>query len=232
MAPRILTAATSFVDNTNTIELVKLWFRAWRHLNPGEDIILIDACSPFDPSVFLPNPPEMFRWEENIGAISRGAKDGAGRSFCKAIELAQDGRYDYVCVYETDFILARAIRPIIERMAKAGVKVASPGFAAPYQFPEWGVVFLDVKYAIENKVIERYGWQTSPIRPIVEMRLETLFGDDLWFLPLRGVRNEQNQVNVGNIANMFPYQMPAWLTHCADPNLYFRMLELNGVHLP
>lgn len=228
-APRILTACTSWIDNEATVELVKLWFRVWHHLNPGEDIILIDACSPFDPALFLPNPPEIFRWPENVGAITRGGKDGSGRSCCKAIELAIGRDYDYVAVYETDFVLARSLRPMFEKMHRTGVKVASLSLANPYLFPEWGVLFINVQYAKDTKFIERYDWENSPRWPLVEMRLEQMFRDDLFFFNVRGLRNDQNQINVANIANNFPYGPCQWLTHCADPNVYSRMLELNSV---
>jgi hypothetical protein len=229
---KVLTCATVYVDNDFSRELVKLWWRLYRHLNPGGDILMLDAPGPFDPAQFLDSPPHIFRFDENVGALTRGGKDGAGRGFCKSIELAAAGGYDYVAVFETDFIFSRPIKPIFERMAKAGVKVSSLGFASPYSFFEWGIVFLDVKYAVENRIAERYDWQRSPVRPIVEMRLENLFGDDLWILPMRGRRNEDNAVNYGNISNMFPYKTCQWLTHVSDTNVYHRMLELDGVHLP
>lgn len=231
---KVLTVGTVWCDQEFTRELIKLWWQAFRAINPvrnDHQVMLLDSASPFDPAQFLDSPPNIERFAENVGAITRGGGDGAGRGFCRSIELAAKLGCDYVVVFETDFIFARPIMPIIERMAKAGVKVATPGFADPYDFVEWGIVFLDVKYAVENKIIERYNWQKSPVRPIVEMRLENLFGDDLWLLPMRGRRNEDNAVNYGNIANMFPYKTADWLTHVADPNVYHRMLELAGVHL-
>jgi len=223
---KILVAGTSFVPNEQTRELVTLWHRVFRHLNPDEDFILIDAGGPFDPRAFLPSGTNIFRFDENVGAITQGGKDGAGRGCAKAIELAIAGGYDYVAVYETDFILAHALRPIFERMHRAGVKVASPGLAAPYYFIEWGVLFLNVRYAQAIKFVERYDWVNTPRWPLVEMRLEKMFGDDLFLLPFRGLRNEHNQVNVANIANAFPYGPPDWLTHCADMNVYARWLDL------
>lgn len=230
MHPKILIAGTSFVDNEHTRELVKLWYRAMKHQNPDEDFILIDAPSPFDPEQFLPKGLNIFRFEENVGAITRGGKDGAGRGFSKAIELAAAGHYDYVAVYETDFIFCPPIRQVINRMHKAGVKVASPSLATPYRFAEWGILFIDVKYAVESRIVERYDWQNSPTWPLVEMRLERLFGDDLFFFNFPGFRNESNDINAANIANHFPYGTCQWLTHCADLNVYVRMLELNGIY--
>jgi hypothetical protein len=211
-------------------ELCKLSYRTARTLNPFAPLIVIDACSPFDPNLFLPGNPVVYRFDQNVGAINRGGKDGAGRALCKAIEHAINEGYDYVAVQELDFIFAKPVRPIIERMHKAGVKVASPGLAAPYAFVEWGIFFINVAYARDSKFIERYDWEHSQTWPLVEVKLEQLFGDDLFLLGLRGLRNESNAVNVANLANYFPYANASWLTHCADHNVYVRMLELNGVY--
>jgi hypothetical protein len=229
-ASNILIAATSWVPDEGARELCKLSYRTIRTLNPAEHMIVIDACSPFDPNLFLPGNPVVYRFEENVGAINRGGGDGAGRALCRAIEYAIDQNYDYVAIQELDFIFAKPVRPVIERMHKAGVKVASPGLAAPYAFVEWGIFFVNVDYARESKFIQRYDWEHSQPWPLVETKLEQLFGDDLFLLGLRGMRNEGNQLNVANLANYFPYANPAWLTHCADHNVYTRMLELNGVY--
>jgi hypothetical protein len=228
--PNILIAATSWVADEGARELCKLSYRTIRTLNPSEPLIVIDACSPFDPNLFLPGNPVIYRFDENVGAINRGGRDGAGRALCRAIDYAIDQNYDYVAIQELDFIFARPIRPVIERMHKAGVKVASPGLAAPYAFVEWGIFFVNVDYARESKFVDRYDWEHSQPWPLVETKLEQLFGDDLFLLGLRGMRNEGNQLNVANLANYFPYANPAWLTHCADHNVYTRMLELNGVY--
>jgi len=224
--PRILIAATSWIDNEYTLALFKLWYRVFKTLNKDEDFILIDACSPFDPRQHLPEGVEVFRWDENVGAISRGGKDGSGRSACKAIEIAIERGYDYVAIYETDSIFVRPIRPIFEKMQRSGVKVASPGLAKPYDFLEWSIWFLDIKYAKDTKFVERYDWEHTPAWPLVEMRLEAMFKDDLFILPFRGIRNEHNHTNVANIAQVWPYFLPDWMTHVNDLNLYVRWLDL------
>lgn len=224
--PRLLVAATSFVENEGALELCKLSVRVIKALNLGEDFILIDAGGPFDPRAFLPETISVFRFDENVGSITRGGKDGAGRGVCRAIEMAIAGDYDYVAIHETDAIFAESDRKIVERMHRSGVKVASPGLAAPYQFLEWSSFWISVAYARESDFIKRYSWETTPRWPLVEMRLEKLFGEDLFLLPMRGFRNEGNQVNVANIAQMFPYYLPSWLTHCADQNVYARWLDL------
>lgn len=228
MTHRILTAATSYLPDENACNLARLCYRVIKHLNPDTDIIIIDCGSPFDPREVF-NGAEVFQFEENVGAITRGGKDGAGRSCCKAIEIATERGYDYVAIHETDFILARSLVPLFEKMVRAGVKVASLGLASPYLFAEWGVLFIDVRYAKEIDYINRYSWETTPPWPLVEMRLEQIFKDDLFFFNVRGMRNEHNTLNVANLANHFPYGPCQWMTHAADMNLYSRMLDLNGV---
>lgn len=230
MRPKILIAATSYVPNETARELCKLSCRVIKHLNPDEDFVLIDAGSPFDPRQFLPKGTNIIGFDENVGSITQGGKDGSGRGLCKAIQLGIDLRYDYVAVQETDMIFAKPIRPIIERMHKAGVKVASPSFASPYIFAEWSIFFINCHYAKEIDFIGQYDWENTQPWPLVEMKMERIFGDDLFFLGLRGFRNEGNVMNVANLANNFPYSNCVWLTHCADHNVYARMLELNGVY--
>lgn len=229
--PRILIAGTSFIETEHSLALFNMWFRVIKTLNPNEDFVLVDACSPFDPRLHVPKDTNVFRWDENVGAITRGGKDGCGRSMCKVIELAIEGDYDYIAICESDAIFCQPVRPIINRMHKADVKVASIGLANPYHFLEWSTCFFNVRYLEETKFVERYSWETTPSWPLVEMRLEHLFGDDLFTLPYRGIRNEGNMVNVANIANMFPYQNPDWMTHCADLNVYIQLLKLNGIHV-
>jgi hypothetical protein len=229
--PKILIAGTSYVPDETARELCKLSCRVIKTLNPDEDFVLIDAGSPFDPRQFMPNGSGTFyRFSENVGSITQGGKDGSGRGLCKAVEMGIEGDYDYVAIHETDMVFAKPIRPIIERMHKSGVKVASPSLASPYIFAEWSIFFINCHYAKEIDFIGQYDWEHTERWPLVEMKLEKMFGDDLFFLGLRGLRNEGNQINVANIANHFPYVMPSWMTHCADHNVYARMLELNGVY--
>ena len=229
--PRILIAGTSHVHDEYTRDLCKLWHRTITTINPDDDFVLIDCGSPFDPTVFLPKDTNVFRFEENIGAINRGGKDGAGRGVCKAVEIAIEGQYDYVAITEADFFFCPPIRPIINRMHKAGVKVASPGFATPFGFVEWGIFFLDVNYAKEFDFIGKYDWEHTQTYPLLEIKLERLFAEDLFVLGIRGQRNDYNQLNVANLANSYPYGRCEWLTQNRDPNVYLRLLELNDVRL-
>ena len=227
-SPRILIVGTSHVPDEARRDLAKLWLRVVKNLNPGIDVMLIDSGSPFDPSKFL--DIEVFRFEDNIGAISQGQRDGSGRGFCKALEFGVERGYDYVVPWEADMIFVLPVVPIIEKMDRVGVKVAA-AFADPYQFLEWGFSFWSVKYVKESNFIKRYDWENSPRWPIPEFRVQYLTQYEIFVLPFHGYRNSLNNMNIMNITQLFPYEPCKFLTHCIDHGLYYRMLDLNGVKL-
>ena len=227
---KVLVIGMSFINTEARRDLAKLWWKLVRQNNPDVDVLIVDPASAFDPKQFLPDA-EVFRFDDNIGPISQGQRDGSGRSFCYGLERAIVGGYDYAIHWELDFLFAPPVMPIIEKMKRTGVKVVSPGFATPYQFLEWGISFFDVNYIRESKFIERYDWPNTPRWPIAEIRLEKLFGDEVFVIPFRGVRNETNIVNMGSLSNNFPYGPPDWITHCDDLNLYYHFLNLNNLVL-
>jgi hypothetical protein len=227
---KTLIVGTSYVEDEARFELFKLWYRLVKHLNPTTDLMVVDTPGLFDPRPWLPTEQEIFRFDDNIGALSRGQRDGSGRGFCKGMEFAIERGYDYLVINEADFLFARPVDIYINRMHKAGVKVACT-IATPYHFCEWGISFFDVKYLAETKFIERYGWEKTPFYPLPEWRVENMTAEDLFLFPLRGIRNDQDQINVGNLANSFPYQPPDWITHCRDLAVYFQFLNINRISL-
>jgi hypothetical protein len=227
--PRILIAASSYVSDQGRVELTKLWLRAARILNPGIDIVLVDSNSPFNPNEFLAGV-EVFRFEDNIGAISQGYRDGSGRAFCRTLDLACEGGYDYVVSWETDLLFALPLTPIVEKMHRTGVKVAAP-WANPFQFVEWGCSFWSTQYLRESRFTERYDWKNTPTWPIPEFRIQAMVEEELFILPIHGWRNSENRMNIANIAQLMPYFPPRFITHCRDFSLYYRFLDLNGVTL-
>jgi hypothetical protein len=229
MMKTTLIVGTSYIGDEPHRELAKLWLRVARHLNPDADIMLIDSGSPFDPREFL-SGIEIFRFDDNIGAISQGQRDGSGRAFSKALEIAIERGYDYVMPWEADVIFCLPAEPIIEKMYRTGVKVCA-AFATPYQFVEWGFSFWSTEYVQKSRYIERYDWPNSPKWPIPEFRNQYLTQDELFILPIHGYRNSMNNMNIANLTNLFPYVPPCFLTHCIDHNLYYRMLDLNGIKL-
>jgi hypothetical protein len=206
--------------------MIILWSKVARGLNPDCDVLVIDSVSPFDPRVFL-SGVEVVGFDRNVGHLCRGGQDGAGRTFCEGMLIAAERGYDFVVHWETDLLFARPIRPIVEKMARTGVKVAALA-TKYYQFLEWGISFFDVSHMIATRFVERYCWQTAPKWPIPEVRIEQLTGEDLFVLPFRGMRNDMNEANVANLAGMFPYFPPDYITRATLP-LCYEFLRLNGI---
>jgi hypothetical protein len=244
--PRILIAGSAYIHNEGLRELCRLWTRVVSHLDPNVDIVIIDSVSPFEPAVFLDWPIHeegkfrnmpvsmpmkwVYRFKENIGHLSRGGEDGAGRTFCESIRLGIVGGYDYVAVIETDLIFLRSVTDICKRMQRTGVQMAAcPN--AQYQFPEFGACFIDLKWAREFRLIDKYNWKKSQPWPIPEIRLMNIVQDYLMLLPIYGIRIDQTGITAISLPNYFPYYPPAWITHAEDFQIYLKAIMLNNITL-
>jgi len=234
-----------FADNEFKLEMVTLWARLVRHLNPATDIVLFDSASPFDPQIFIPKKLNInvHRFPENIGHLSHGGGDGAGRTLCAGLEYGIEHGYDYAVHLGTDMFFAKSVAEIIDRME--GSLVSCACLANPiYQFPEWELSAFFVSWVAETDFITKYDWQSvrGPYpqlpRPsllkkyIPEWRLKAAAGDALWLLPYWGIRNDKNQVNFINLHEQCPYEPPTWLHMGTDIRLFLRFLELNEIVLP
>lgn len=244
--PRILVAGSAYIHSEGLRELCKLWTRVVQHLDPNVDVVIIDSVSPFEPAVFLDWPifhegdnyyhdlPESKRWiyrfGENLGHLSRGGEDGAGRTFCKSIQLGIDLGYDYVAVIETDLIFLRSITDICKRMRRSGTQMAAAP-NAQYQFPEFGACFIDCKWAKEFDLIGKYNWKKSQPWPIPEIRLMNIVQEYLMLLPVYGIRVDQTGITAISLQNYFPYYPPAWITHAEDFQIYLKAIMLNNITL-
>jgi hypothetical protein len=243
--PRILVAGSAYIHNEGLRELCRLWTRVVTHLDPNVDIVIIDSVSPFEPAVFLEwpcivegdgippvkNPGKwIYRFNDNIGHLSRGGEDGAGRTFCKSIELGIAGGYDYVAIIETDLLFLRSVTDICQRMQRSGTQiVACPN--KQYDFPEFGACFIDTKWARDFDLIGKYNWKKSQPWPIPEIRLMNIVQDYLMLLPIYGMRVDQMPITAVNLANYFPYSPPAWITHAEDFQIYLKAITMNNINL-
>jgi len=227
---KILIYSGVFCQNEENRETVKLWGRLTAHLNPDIDIMVFDSCSPFNPDYFLPNRIHIHHFTDNPGHLSQGGRDGAGRTFCAGIEYAHEQGYDYAIHLESDMLLARPLRALIEKMAAAGVKAAAC-FIPQYQFFEYGICAMHIPTMVEKKFFDRYDWENSPKWPIPERRLGELLGDDLFIIPWFGARNDQHQIHPHTLAQAFPYSPADFLTHCSL-ELAMAFLEMNQITLP
>lgn len=229
-------------------ELCRLWARVLAKTSPECDVLVIDCDSPFRPGNFLNEQgftfwttdleqhgyPKERRGEEplkavasfadNIGHLSLGGGDGWGRSFCKGLEIAIASGYDYVAYIEPDLLFAPPVMPIIEKMHRCGVKAAAP-IDLVYHFIANEIMFLNVDYLRESRFVERYDWANPPSlsrETVPEKRCEDLLADELFILPLRGIRNDHGAITRGNIRD----RNAAWpmgidyLTHAQDFALY------------
>lgn len=196
-------------------EMVKMWARLTRHLNPETKIVIYDSLSPFDPSNFIDRSLniEIIKFGSNPGHLSQGGKDGAGRTFCEGINLGFDRGFDYAVHLESDMLLARPLSSLITKMRRSKVSAAAC-FLPQYQFFEFGICAMDVERMAQTEFVKRYDWENAPPWPIPERRIPELFGDDLWIIPWFGTRNDQNQVNPYALNGAFPYAAPDWITHC------------------
>lgn len=220
-------------------DLVRLWLDVMLKLNPECDILIVDAHSPVDVFATLGGPREdgsratVTVLDENIGHLNVSGRDGWGRAMSVGIQHAIDRRYEMLVYVDADIILARPVMPIIEKMARSGVKAAAP-MDCMYRFLENGIMFLDVEYLRESRFVERYDWQNrtrsaDPLE-IPEMVCERLLEDVLFTLPLRTYRDDTNRLSVNNLAHMFPYGLDA-LTHVRDMAVYHRFIEMKGIQL-
>lgn len=235
---RTLIFATSYVKDFTRRDVVKLWAKVTAKLNPDHDMLLIDSASPVDPREFLgwsdydsdkPINRVVYRFDDNIGHLSANGRDGWGRAFCKGVQIAIDRGYDYIAHLDSDLIFCKPVEPIIAKLHRSGVKVAMP-MSYPYLFTETAVLFVSVPYLKEIDFIARYDWDHPVPGRIPELRCEDIFGDDLFCLPLRGLRNDGNQVSWQTFDRASFYGMD-FLTHSADTGLYDRLLRKNGVAL-
>ena len=234
--------------------IVELWAKLAIHLNPGVDILLVDSASPKSPGEFLkplgfdywlidgpgPRPEQSPRmvvsFQDNLGHINTTGIDGWGRALSWGIECAIRRRYDYIAYMDADIICTFPVGPIIDKMARSGVKAACP-MDPSYQFLENGLMFMEVNYLAESKFVERYDWVSRKFSAdrmeIPERVFEELMEDVIFTLPIRGLRNDRDAVTVNNLAGASPYAKNGldYITHCRDFELYNRLLEMNGIVL-
>ncbi len=129
--------------------------------------------------------------------------------------------YDRVVYLEMDLLFARPLQEAFDMMTK-------PAACLPLidhgKFPETGLFIADAVHMERIGFIKRYNWR-GPCAPEGELRQWKIYGDDLQFLPLPGMRDE-GRTKPENLARDWPNGI-AWLTHCTrETNKEF--LEMNN----
>lgn len=241
---RVLIVGSNYTPTEHARILCDLWVRTNLALNPDCDICILDSASPIAPRRFLPWPGGtihddgsterptghsrfIMSYPDNIGHLSRGGRNGAGRAVCGAMHLGMADEYDYVVHTETDFLFARPIMPIVHRLSKHRIDMACP-FDAAYQFIETGLMFFDCGWLEESDIASKYDWPNPRSGVLPEVWLEHLAKDVLFTLPLRGCRDDRKLLTIQNLQQSFPFGID-YLTHCHDLRLFHRFLDINKV---
>ncbi len=143
--------------------MLQSWLRVARQQNA--DIRLIDTTSRFNPvlSGIDVKYEEVIGVGGNVGHGSRiGDQDGWGRAFCKGVELAITGGYDYAVHVESDMACRVDCRDVIALMEKGENPFAAP-YCSQVQNIETGLLYMSVKRLKELDFVNRYNW--PKIRP-------------------------------------------------------------------
>jgi hypothetical protein len=216
---RTLVFGTSYVSGQPSRYLFTQWLDLVTKLNPGADILVVDSASPDLPETGRAN---VLQLGDNIGHLNKTGRDGWGRAFCAGLNHAVHGGYDWVVHIETDLLFRNSVTPTVGKMSRSGVKIAAP-VAHPYLFMETALMFLSVSYIRDSDLVARYDWESVRQPELPEARLEGLVSDDLFLLPLKGLRNDMTEVGVKG----FPAWLD-WITH-AEPGVFREFIRVNGL---
>jgi hypothetical protein len=221
-----LIVGTSYVHGAAAAEIFSMWAALIRRLNPGVDVLVLDSCSP--------TPLPVDKWtrdfdcislSDNIGHLTHGGLDGWGRVFSLGVAHAIKCGYDWLANIECDLLLARPVEEIFAKMVRANVKCCAP-MAMPYQFTETACSFWSVPYLREIDLIGKYDWRNQPPNGLLpEQRIDAICADEMFALPLRGMRND-TRVSADQLRRMFPTGID-WIHHAEIPVLR-AFLEMNG----
>jgi len=220
---------TSYIDSQERKWLAEQWLRVMRLVNPGIPIGIVDTPGPVEWQP-MGKDDSLYDWHftypDNIGHLTKTGRDGWGRAFSCGIDQAIDQGYDYAVHIECDLLFAKPVMPIIKRMLLNNIKAVSTA-AMPHRMIETGLLFLDLEYAHESRLVERYDWQTSSLIELPERRMEKLLGDDLYLMPWWGFRDDDKVLQPATMTSHFPAGMD-WLTHASVP-CYKRFMDINGM---
>lgn len=251
---KILIAGSVHVNNFWKRDLLQYWDACLSQKNLDCDLLLVDSCSPIMPEHFLgwgveshlcDDPLEfpklktttkktIIRMIEDIKHpfYGGGTLDAGSQALALMATYAINQAYDYWVYIEGDALFARPIRPLCDKLARHKIGWASC-LDPIYRWVQSEVMFFGVDWLKKANFIERFNWKTPVNRldrmSFVEARIERTFGDDLFFLPLRGFKNEANQARWDNMQNMIKTHGLDFITHTNDFGLYEKFLQLHGV---
>lgn len=215
---RVLIFGTTYCDTAEKEQLTRTWGTLHHALNPECDQLLVDSASP------VPVRDDSFavvrQLGDNIGHLSRGGQDGWGRAFCTGLHHAIDECYDYAVHIEGDSLCRLDVMKICEQMRDSGgVAWSAPVCGTRRVEKGWvetGLMFLDVEYVDESRLVGRYNWRDGaskkyPHTP--EIVLHDLFGEELEMQNWSVTRDDQRTLTVDNVVQY------DWITH-TTPAVY------------
>jgi hypothetical protein len=243
-----LLLSSCYIRDQQRCHLLRLWNGLRERLSPEFDALMIDQASPFGLRSALPD--WTAEWIDDDDAVpvplsgrhvatfrpqpdvpyppswAKGHPDPALRAILKGIAMAEAAGYDSVMYVEADTLLARPLGPIVDKLRRRQIKVATP-WNTLYHWCETEIAWFDLAYLREIDFARRYNWR-APAHEFYERQIELMMGDELFLLPLRGARNDLGQITAGNIRKGFPFGCD-YMTHCADFGVYRAFLAMNGM---
>jgi hypothetical protein len=211
---RCLIFGTTYVDTPDKFEMTRLWVKLHQRLNPNCDLMLVDSASPLmTPTVIEElDPAYVFQFDDNIGHLSRGGRDGWGRAFCKGLQHAMGMGYDYVAHIEGDSLLRIALKPTFNRMEELRHSVYSvPVIGTKRLEKNWvetGLMLFNVEWVRSSCLVDRYSWQDPKRYPnCPEKVIMDIVKPSLTVMPWEAERNDLGQIYEGTV-NMYD-----WITH-------------------
>jgi hypothetical protein len=148
---------------------------------------------------------------DNIGHLGKGGRDGWGRAFCKGLEYAIIGDYDWVVHIEGDSLCREPLRPAVEKFAAEGIRVIAPPLR-----PKWvetGLMMFSVGWLTGHEFIQRYNWDQRVASPHPEEVIYELIGGDWYLLPWPMLRDDASKLTPENVGNYL------WISHTSMDNL-------------
>lgn len=219
---RILIFGTVYADTAHKVDLAQKWCSLHSAINPDCHLMLVDSGSQCQENWdMIRGRVEVFQFGDNVGHLARGGRDGWGRAFCKGLEIAIERRYDYVVHIEGDSLCRIDVERYCEKMNRDWMQAASVPVIGTrrfeYQWIETGLMFFDVRYVRDSRIVERYDWQNGSVKKYPrtpEWHLWQLTNDTMHMM--RFHRNMRDDCNVLQEATVVHYD---WISH-ARPEIF------------
>ncbi len=216
------------------MKLLDQWVASNLSFNRRCDILVVDSCSPFKIDISIQHVLgvrkglSIKRFDDNIGHLARGGRDGWGRAFSYGLLASISGGYDYVVHIEGDSLFRLSVEPIIEQMRSQDIKVMStPVKGTKTQERGWietGLMFFNVEYLVDSNFVNRYNWTNSdkkyPYTP--EHYINEIVKNDIVIGQWNGIRNDADQITIQNLEK---HEID-WITHCKKQEVYDHFVNL------